>query len=883
MYRPGRTRFGRNSSTGTSGSELNSSKEESPTKPVQESVSEKVGSKGDQGSSGQEKFPKKGTFGKEGDDERKEFGSREHSGKAHDRSKKHDRGGRNRRDSNETRDFGGNNSGRSGSRRSEGQEQSHHKEARGRSAKHQQGRTQPDGKRELRDHGKQSVESWEIKPEDWEADVKTPPRERKEKHTESKQASKARDKGNHGAVDHGAASRDVNKDKDIPHKSAEDTKDTVDTQIASLMGDDWDSEFEEQFRAQRRVSRSPPKAHDHQNTSSEKRLETGERLPRNRGNADYRHESSGHPGKKTADRTGPLHTEAEKSKSAPKKDLVRSSRQNYASEMQKLRAKKEQVEKDSAVRKDKESERRKEKESVLRKENESVLKQDSKDQNPSAKDLKITIRTGSDDAEGSRVVQEKSSKRYSTGRSRQRVNSESSTGSENVSHEKMAPKPDEWESGIDDLNYHVESMVITNQKYASRDMEKHTAFQSSHDESRKSDKRERRRDEVELPSNRNEDTRQHSSKQQNEDHGNRKERLGTEKREVHGQLKERQQKREHHDEKTRREREQERHRHGSRSDRDQREHEVRGRHGSGGRREEPRRRDRDRVSVCSDDSSEKQGRRRGSSDMEESSNKHGGGILRLPGKKELEGAEEQHNYVPVYDQYYQPAPTQISQEAPKEEEPKAKAKARVGDKSRLWDPSKPNQKPALQQHHAKHELHFQDPEHEVEAERMESSPAAQQDGWNPYYPYYPPGFGGVFPPNLLPHPGMRPPFPPPGYMAPPPSWADQVEASHAYQSGQAPPHPPPPMMQYPPPFRAPPYHPPPGLPPPQGFSNPGLPPPQGFPNPAHLAMMHEPHPVNRQSAQKLLRDAARCEGELSEALSHGIASKDALKHLLDKQ
>ena len=309
-----------------------------------------------------------------------------------------------------------------------------------------------------------------------------------------------------------------------------------------------------------------------------------------------------------------------------------------------------------------------------------------------------------------------------------------------------------------------------------------------------------------------------------------------------------------------------RHRPGGEPERNQREQDHRTRYHSGGRKDTTRRRD--RVSVSSDDGSERKGRRRGSSEAEESSTKHGGGILRLPGKAELENTQPHGSYIPVYDQFYQPPEGQTDTPvAP--EEPKAKPKGRTGDQSRLWDPSKPNQKPALQQHQMKHgDLHFQDPELDKRDSRGGGTPpAAQQDNWNPYIPNYPPGFGGM----------MQPPYgyppPPPGYQVPnPSSWANQVDAAQAYKSGNPPLPPPPHLMQYPPPYGGHSYPLPPGMP-----YHPG------YINPPHAAVLQEHQSVNHQSAQKLLRDAARCETELFNALSHGISTRETLQQLQDKQ
>eukprot|EP00057_Strongylocentrotus_purpuratus_P028192 XP_011682666.1 PREDICTED: telomerase-binding protein EST1A isoform X1 [Strongylocentrotus purpuratus] len=955
LYRPGKSRIARNSSS--AGSDLNSSRDESPTKPVQASAnSREVGSKGDQVSCVQEESKSK-ELPQQKEAEHEAVQSKNQGQQRSEAEKPQRRGDRSgsRHDRLDRRAESGSNHAKSGSRPRENQEPSRQREQRDRPVKQELSKMHKTGKTLSVDNEHGHEDTWEIKPEDWETDIactspevqvdekvietKNPPKhvqsrnsresppkhvqgpsrnESPQKHVQSLNSRESPPKRVQGPSRNESPPKHVHgrngkgrRGDDIEYQGRKqeihnDSKLSENTsqEVVSLMGSDWDKEFEHQYQAQH----SPKKSADTHHRDSIKQNETGERLPQSKSNqtCGQTNTRQDHGARTTSSKKGHSKTELDTSHKEPKKDLVKSSRQNYAVEIQKLRAKKEKMERESSS-------------------------QEEFDTVSSSKDLRITVKTGSEVNESSRVVQEKPSKSYSAGRSRQRMDIDNSLRSEKTDMGHALTMPGEWEENVDDLNFHVESMVITNRKFQKKEFGESGRFERQHEERRppKRDERfqnrdhddrgfERQHDDRRRPPNRDEkqpmqhdhaSNRSHSSSSNNERKDQRNERQyrdhddelymsGNERRfkdkeESYRQGNERQlgdTEGYHKSGNDRRYRDTEdshrsgngrpedrrnapdkrfdedRHQRGGEPERHQREQDHRTRYHSGGRKDTTRRRD--RVSVSSDDGSERKGRRRGSSEAEESSTKHGGGILRLPGKVEQDNTQPHGSYIPVYDQFYQPPEGQADTPVTPEE-PKAKPKGRTGDQSRLWDPSKPNQKPALQQHQMKHgDLHFQDPELDKRDSRGGGTPpAAQQENWNPYVPNYPPGFGGM----------MQPPYgyptPPPGYQVPnPSSWASQADAAQAYKSGNPPLPPPPHLMQYPPPYGGHSYQLPPGMP-----YHPG------YINPPNAAVLQEHQSVNHQSAQKLLRDAARCETELFNALSHGISTRETLQQLQDKQ
>ncbi|XP_072164045.1 telomerase-binding protein EST1A-like [Diadema setosum] len=813
LYRPGQSRLSRNSSS--AGSDLNTSREESPTKPAGRRLPADVGSTGDQSDSPTKEFS-----------DRENKGEVRHGSNQEEKSRRQNISGGSRRDRADKRDSAANKQGKPAPKGNERHGSAHHREQRERPSRGRTSQTKSQVERKDSTNEEGPEESWEIRPEDWEAEVVPPTRETRSQgrgDTKSPQSSTGKKTHERDRDHRSKPSKGVKNVVNSPTPK-EGAKNVVNspTKLESLMGEDWDHEYEQHVQR-----RSPTKAHDH------------------------------HGGKEK-----PRHDDDEMSGSTKKKDLVKSSRQNYASEMQKLRAKKERVEMEGAPGDDKQPDG----------------KADVK------KDLKITVKVGAEADCSSRVVQEKTSKRYSVGRSRQRMNSEGSTGSDNNTLEKIAIKSEDWDPSMDDVNYHLESMVITNQRFKPREFHESNAKPGYSEERRRiSPKEERTHEGRKQPPRADDSKPSHLSNPTHDRREWRNERRDSDRRDVDRHARESYDSKSAMPDERMRDVNEPRQQRPGKSDGAWRDRDS-SRSDSGSRREAPRRRDRERVSVSSDDSSERYSRRRGSSEGDDSGAKHGGGILRLPGKTEPDKKQQHHNYVPVYDQYYQPPQSQrepVPKPIPAQEEPKTKAKGRAGDKSLLWDPSKPDQKPALQHHHVKHEeLHFHDPEVErANSDRGTPSPAVQPETWNTYYPYYPPGYGNFIPQNQPPPPpGMQPQYPyPPGppyrYGSPsPPSWAEQAEAAHMYQSGHPASHPHAHMMQYQQPYGGPSYP----LPP-------GVSPPPGFMNHPHAAMMQGHQSLNRQSAQKLLKDAAKCEKDLSNVLGMSIVTKDSLQQLLAKQ
>ncbi|XP_063966435.1 telomerase-binding protein EST1A-like [Lytechinus pictus] len=1047
LYRPGMSRIAKNSSS--PGSDLNSSREESPTKPVQDPVNlSEIGSKGFQVCHVHEENQSKEPTPKE---EATHVAEPEHSkNQGYERSgtENAQRGGRNgsRNDKFDRQAESGGSHAHSGSRPWDKQEPLHHRE-RGsrRPCREESSKVSRVGKAPSLHNEHADEDTWEIKPEDWEAEttckssgIKVNKGQSAPKHAQSRNRNQSHQQHVLGQNKNESPPKQVqsrngkqrhsddvrNKDRKQNADDDPNVSENTPQEIKSLMGSDWDKEFEQQYQAQHSPKKTDPR---HKVT---KQKETVEQLPQSRrasGKANARQDH----GPRTSNKKGHSYSEVDSSQHEPKKDLVKSSRQNYASEIQKLRAKKEMMERENSS-------------------------QEEFETASSAKDLQITVKTGSEVDDRLRVVQEKPAKSYSSGQSRQRIDSDISNSKRNEKTDKgpVLTMSGEWEEEVDDLNFHVESMVITNRKFQKKESDKPGRFerpfqdrthphrdercQNEHydDRERLSERPDiegtrpptrdersqmKNRDEVgygrldnRRPQNRNDrfQNKDYSEKDFERPHNDRRrppdrdERYQTEyhddralqtpdiketrpsARDERSQMKNREAKgygrsdnrrpsqrndrfedRDHsdrdyetpredrrrlsdrgerqtmqHDSQTfhsgtsnneRKEQRNDRNRdkdepylsgndsryrnreesyrqghnkqsvdlgrsgqsgsdrqhrndedsqrsgngrhedgrkapdkrydqdggrHSGEPQRDHKDQDERKRYHSGGKKDTRRH----HISVSSDDSSERHGRRRGSSEAEESGTKHGGGILRLPGKTEQEKLKPQGNYAPVYDQYYHP-PEEHTDAPVLPDESKAKPKGRTGDQSRLWDPSKPNQKPALQQHQTKHgELHFQDPESDKGESRGEGTPPATlQENWNSYIPNFPPGFAGMVPP----HYGYPPP--PPGYSVPTSSWENQPEGAQTYKSGNPPL--PPYMMQYPPPYGRHPNPLPPGMPYP------------GYQNPPHAAMIQEHLSVNRQSAQKLLRDAARCETDLFNALSHGISTREMLQQLQDKQ
>lgn len=164
--------------------------------------------------------------------------------------------------------------------------------------------------------------------------------------------------------------------------------------------------------------------------------------------------------------------------------------------------------------------------------------------------------------------------------------------------------------------------------------------------------------------------------------------------------------------------------------------------------------------------------------------------------------------------------------------------------SRLWDPSKPNQRPALEQKQNPAQLTFLDSEADVTSSAQKSVTDQPSYDYGSSYAAY--------------DPKAYPPYQYPGGQTPASqSWAEQVDYSYNYAAGSAQPTPP-------------------GVP----FGYYSAPPPQNMNfDPQQVALMHGKR-AKEQAAMQVVIEAANKETEFSNAVSRGIHSKENLTNIL---
>ena len=281
----------------------------------------------------------------------------------------------------------------------------------------------------------------------------------------------------------------------------------------------------------------------------------------------------------------------------------------------------------------------------------------------------------------------------------------------------------------------------------------------------------------------------------------------------------------------------------------------------------------------------------------------GGGLLRLPVNVTMETAprsvpqrtdsrpsDDRSAYSPYYDKHYpaqgqspsntadgrhmhhpaqnmtNPSSSTVSEVRHKQDN----TRSRGADRSRLWDPSKPQQRPALPERHSEtNELQFYDPEENESAnppDQRQPYPYPYPQGYPPqapqaYYPGYPPVPQQYYPQGY--YPPQQPQPPQQGT-----SWAEQVDSQRRLRT-----------------------------PPPGAYSASAGPSYGHFP-PLAAAAASDPYQlstpqdiqgglqqpsVHHQSAMRLLREASGIDLELTNLVSRGLRGNDCIDRAISIQ
>ncbi|XP_022110508.1 telomerase-binding protein EST1A-like [Acanthaster planci] len=274
---------------------------------------------------------------------------------------------------------------------------------------------------------------------------------------------------------------------------------------------------------------------------------------------------------------------------------------------------------------------------------------------------------------------------------------------------------------------------------------------------------------------------------------------------------------------------------------------------SGDRRQSGRNRHRDRES------------RRTASESEETQSEHaskGGGLIRLPQKRSdpisihsqpanQQQQQSEQGYRPIYDRYYNP-PQPASE--PKEEPRPKDARGRPGNRNLLWDPSKPQERPALASAKKPEstDYHFYDPE-------QGGSPGERK--FDPRGHFQPQGYGAFYPPAYPAMPVQHTVYPSPGFY-PAMSWAEQVEAHNTDSKVQAP-SPPTQVGNYQGNF------------PPLGASPDA---PMATETPTSVAAPPSSH--SHSVAHRILQDTARYEHSINNAVSRRFHGEEGVQKIM---
>ncbi|XP_038058981.1 telomerase-binding protein EST1A-like [Patiria miniata] len=238
----------------------------------------------------------------------------------------------------------------------------------------------------------------------------------------------------------------------------------------------------------------------------------------------------------------------------------------------------------------------------------------------------------------------------------------------------------------------------------------------------------------------------------------------------------------------------------------------------------------------------------------------GGGLIRLPPKRsdpiaihsQPTNQQSEQGYRPIADRYYTPQQKQTKEE-PRPKDPRG----RHGNRSLLWDPNKPQEKPALvsskKPESASSDLHFYDPDY--------SSGSPQEHGSDPRGHFQPPGYG-AYHPSAYPPMQMQPAMYPPQGFYPAMSWAEQVEA-HSPDSRVPDPSPPTQITNYQGNF------------PPLG-SSPDVPPMMETPS----GVTAPPQSHSQSVAFRILQDTVRYEHSINNAVSRRFHGDESVQKIM---
>ncbi|XP_071789924.1 telomerase-binding protein EST1A-like [Asterias amurensis] len=410
-----------------------------------------------------------------------------------------------------------------------------------------------------------------------------------------------------------------------------------------------------------------------------------------------------------------------------------------------------------------------------------------------------------------------SSKRYSARRSRQRFNSESSTGSDNSQFvEPVAAKPEEWNDDLEHIDSRLHGVGLesnpsrSHEPISNRDSRHHQGTTMT-----QKNKSENQNLKKQLSSRQND--RGGRDFEEGKNNTERAKLSVTFSSQVH-EVKITQEER------------------------------------SGGSESEDGRAEERRWSGRQNRQHERDSRRQHGAEQTKSENvSKGGGLIRIPQKPDDNtpthhpSSQPSHPhsnqpYKPVFDQHYPTSQTK--------EDQRTKDRGRHSNKNLLWNPNKPAEKPALlsTKKPESSELQFYDPEHDGAGNEHGFDPRGQFQH-SGYSPYYPPAQTMQVQPGLYPQQGFNQPM----------SWAEQVEA-HTDSQTQARSSPSAPIHNYTGNF------------PPLGSSPNSAP---AMPNPSSMQTSGSSH-----SALKTLQDTVRYENSLNNAVSRRFHGDESVQKVL---